>query len=525
MEHIWYKYDADMSGGIDSEETKQMIEDITGGDVSSEQCEQFLNQINSGTDDTISREELTKFIHAGIHMNDEMREEYSTRGELHKTIVEFFVGIDEARLKFKKDAETIKHKRELDAFLAHIWTRYDTDNSGGIDSDETKQMIEDITGHNVSSTKCKQFLRHIDSDGDNVIQREELLKFIFAGINLSEEGKEKYASRGDLHNTIIEFFNGVNKKRAEFGGEQTQAANKIQAIHRGRRGRQEAQRIKLEQEQERKEQTEAATRLQSVSRGRAERQRHKDRLKQKEGREREAAATKIQSIHRGRSARKSPNASPESGTKKGEEGEAPKKKKKKKPKVKPLPISKTLDNIAGIYEKKVKADAVDDAKDNDRDSLPEFLQDFFLQMYGMKSMARKKKAQFKAGVMHNIDDNIRCKWFAALTNWLPEDAFGEQTIPYRKNAIDAYLFVMQRVFPPASIEELLDDDPCLIKEAVCIEAIEALFSNQLQHLEVISLINKLRDSASGKKGEKVLTFDDAFDSLMRAWYKLELEKD
>ena len=596
MEHIWYKYDADMSGGIDSEETKQMIEDITGGDVSSEQCEQFLNQINSGTDDTISREELTKFIHAGIHMNDEMREEYSTRGELHKTIVEFFVGIDEARLKFKKDAETIKHKRELDAFLAHIWTRYDTDNSGGIDSDETKQMIEDITGHNVSSTKCKQFLRHIDSDGDNVIQREELLKFIFAGINLSEEGKEKYASRGDLHNTIIEFFNGVNKKRAEFGGEQTQAANKIQAIHRGRRGRQEAQRIKLEQEQERKEQTEAATRLQSVSRGRAERQRHKDRLKQKEGREREAAATKIQSIHRGRSARKSPdarpepeqdhmqqkeerereaaatrlqsvsrgraerqrhkdrlkqkegrereaaatkiqsihrgrsarkspNASPESGTKKGEEGEAPKKKKKKKPKVKPLPISKTLDNIAGIYEKKVKADAVDDAKDNDRDSLPEFLQDFFLQMYGMKSMARKKKAQFKAGVMHNIDDNSRCKWFAALTNWLPEDAFGEQTIPYRKNAIDAYLFVMQRVFPPASIEELLDDDPCLINEAVCIEAIEALFSNQLQHLEVISLINKLRDSASGKKGEKVLTFDDAFDSLMRAWYKLELEKD
>jgi hypothetical protein len=248
-------------------------------------------------------------------------------------------------------------------------------------------------------------------------------------------------------------------------------------------------------------------------------------LKQKEGREREAAATKIQSIHRGRSARKSPNASPESGTKKGEEGEAPKKKKKKKPKVKPLPISKTLDNIAGIYEKKVKADAVDDAKDNDRDSLPEFLQDFFLQMYGMKSMARKKKAQFKAGVMHNIDDNSRCKWFAALTNWLPEDAFGEQTIPYRKNAIDAYLFVMQRVFPPASIEELLDDDPCLINEAVCIEAIEALFSNQLQHLEVISLINKLRDSASGKKGEKVLTFDDAFDSLMRAWYKLELEKD
>ena len=57
-----------------------------------------------------------------------------------------------------------------------------------------------------------------------------------------------------------------------------------------------------------------------------------------------------------------------------------------------------MDNIADIYEKKVRADAVDDKKNNPRDTLPEFLDDFFLQMYGMKQMAHKKLKIFKAGV-------------------------------------------------------------------------------------------------------------------------------
>ena len=195
-------------------------------------------------------------------------------------IVDFFEGIDKARLQFKKDEESIKQKRELESFLAYIWNRYDADNSGGIDTEETKQMIEDITSRTVSVRECKQFLRHIDGDGDNIIQSEELLKFIYAGLSLDEEQKQQYSSRGELHETIIEFFAGMDRKRIEFAAQRGQAATKIQATYRGLQGRQGVQNTKIEQQKRNKE-SRSATKIQSIARGRAERLRQKERVQQK----------------------------------------------------------------------------------------------------------------------------------------------------------------------------------------------------------------------------------------------------
>ena len=55
-----------------------------------------------------------------------------------------------------------------------------------------------------------------------------------------------------------------------------------------------------------------------------------------------------------------------------------KKKRVYKSKVK-LTLAKVLDYIACMYEKKVKADSADDASGKDRDTLPEFCEDFFTQ--------------------------------------------------------------------------------------------------------------------------------------------------
>ena len=44
VDSIWHKYDSDMSGSIDAEETKRMIEDITKSQnsISIELCKKFL---------------------------------------------------------------------------------------------------------------------------------------------------------------------------------------------------------------------------------------------------------------------------------------------------------------------------------------------------------------------------------------------------------------------------------------------------------------------------------------------------
>ena len=73
-----------------------------------------------------------------------------------------------------------------------------------------------------------------------------------------------------------------------------------------------------------------------------------------------------------------------------EEKLAPKPKVKKKvykSKTK-LPLPKVHKYIASIYEKKCKADKVDDQKGNERDTLLEFCEDFFSQMACPRWQAR-----------------------------------------------------------------------------------------------------------------------------------------
>ena len=147
-----------------------------------------------------------------------------------------------------------------------------------------------------------------------------------------------------------------------------------------------------------------------------------------------------------------------------------KKKKKKKPyKGRTLNAAKVLDTIAAMYEKKIKADAIDDQAGKDRDTLEEFAEDFFMQMYGTVMM-KKKTAEFKHSVGVHKKDNIRIKWFSTFVGWNTPDAFGMQT-PFTEDAIHAFLGVLSELFPVDAIEERLDDDPCLVNVTDALKAL------------------------------------------------------
>jgi hypothetical protein len=135
--------------------------------------------------------------------------------------------------KTRQDAEKLRHEREknmdnaekyspmeekeeLDAFLECIWQEYDADESGSIDPEETKKMIENITGKKVSLHECKNFLLSIDTNGDMLIQREELSAYIYKGVKLSAVARENFKNRGPLQTTMIEFFDGIDRERIKF---------------------------------------------------------------------------------------------------------------------------------------------------------------------------------------------------------------------------------------------------------------------------------------------------------------------
>ena len=213
--------------------------------------------------------------------------------------------------------------------------------------------------------------------------------------------------------------------------------------------------------------------------------------------------------------------------KKTEEVPPVKKKKKKKriykSKVK-LTLAKVLDYIACMYEKKVKADSVDDASGKDRDTLPEFCEDFFTQMFGIAALAGKKNYELEQGVKVQSKKSIRVKWFGTLMGWKVQKHEGMEgmDVEYDENAIDVFLYVLQRVFPPDAIEERMDDDPCLIKLNSCLKALTDVFKQNLSDPNVQRMLESIKGKGQkAKKGSLLdVEFDFAFDLFMKTWYKL-----
>eukprot|EP00949_MAST-11_sp_MAST-11-sp1_P001316 g1316.t1 len=203
-----------------------------------------------------------------------------------------------------------------------------------------------------------------------------------------------------------------------------------------------------------------------------------------------------------------------------------KKKKKKQVKVKAaMPLAKTLDTVAAIYEKKVKADAVDDEAGNERDTLIEFCADFFLQMYG-SVMKSAKHAQFKHSVLAWQAKSIRVRWFGTLVGWLPpKGTHGKDcSTPYTTAAIDFFLKALACVFSADSIEERMDDDPCMIRLDDAIRAAHtSLASTSSPQCKAMLEGFRGQAKAVGKKSNVLLLeFDSTFDSLLREFYRQHL---
>ena len=103
----------------------------------------------------------------------------------------------------------------IESLLDLIWQKYDLDEDGCLNNVEIKRLVEDYTSQSVSEEYCQEFLESIDDDGDALIDRMELSKFIEKGINLSKEARESYSQRGEFHKIVVNFFDGVDKVRQD----------------------------------------------------------------------------------------------------------------------------------------------------------------------------------------------------------------------------------------------------------------------------------------------------------------------
>ena len=115
-----------------------------------------------------------------------------------------------------KDEDYGYSKSERSQYMSYIWEKYDKDNSDYLDAQELKCMIDNYSKKNVPMDLVHQFLEQVDEDGDSKIQRLELVHFVDHGVNLSNEDRQEYASRGELQAAMIDFFIGFEEEKEAF---------------------------------------------------------------------------------------------------------------------------------------------------------------------------------------------------------------------------------------------------------------------------------------------------------------------
>ena len=212
LDDIFLRYDTNEDGLLNAEELRPCIEEYTSHSITQAQCDTFLKNIDLSGDGEIDKPEMTQFINEGIHLSPAMKQQYASRGEFHKTIIEFFDGVKDHFNRLKTLHSQSSKVHDVQSLVDQTWKIYDTEGRGFLDAASIKILLKDFTGHDVGQDKCHDFFRSVDENGDSVIEKHELQNFIENGIALEEEDRKEYSERGGLHRIIIEFFDGVKSR-------------------------------------------------------------------------------------------------------------------------------------------------------------------------------------------------------------------------------------------------------------------------------------------------------------------------
>ena len=236
LSHIWEMFDEDREGVLYPKGVQKLLKHFTGHDTAFDDCKEFVKQIDSDESGCISRGELASFIAYGMHMTPEQRQEYALRGELQNTVIEFFNGFDAELQKFQSVGEiavndndktkakiregksrVFKKAKHFSKFLNSIFDEFDEDRSGDLGLDEMKKLIRKYARHAlVTDVEVRKFIDHLDKDDTGTVDRDELAMFLSTGTYLSAHQRKRYASRSAFHQTVIDFFDGIDNARKRF---------------------------------------------------------------------------------------------------------------------------------------------------------------------------------------------------------------------------------------------------------------------------------------------------------------------
>merc|ERR1712138_394876 len=98
---IWKLYDANDTGFIEAEETKNLLGDFSRRDDSDgDDVHDFLVQRHDDGHRKKAKLDMIHFVYHGVSMREEQMAEYTSRSKFHQLVIDFFHGIQNANRVF-----------------------------------------------------------------------------------------------------------------------------------------------------------------------------------------------------------------------------------------------------------------------------------------------------------------------------------------------------------------------------------------------------------------------------------------
>jgi len=194
-----------------------------------------------------------------------------------------------------------------------------------------------------------------------------------------------------------------------------------------------------------------------------------------------------------------------------------------------------INEIARLYVAKMAADEQDDSMNRKRQSLADFVMEFYVVELGLKPLAKKKLVNLliAAKQVGNVPEAVRIKWFRRFLNAIP----GDRPLPH--TAFDFYLVTLQHLIPGGHLSLRLEAaafHSCTVshstfKSLVDDPLISRLFESKEQRQRMLafqSISAPTRQDGSSTTSRSSMTFvsmlqlDDVLDMVMKVWMQYQL---
>jgi Ca2+-binding EF-hand superfamily protein len=227
---VFVQYDVDGSGLIDETELSTLMIDLIANDGgtlgiqhANEAARQMMNMLSTTKDNTkdntknniknnshqsltLSEESFLGWVHKGSQMPGPKRRSFAKGSEARRAMILLLRTVE---IMARQEVWSPRKK-----ILHILFSKYDADGSGHIDTGELSIMMTDLVNQLelTEAQDCAEaVVKHLDSSNNGLLEEEEFFAWLENGLRMSMEDRLELRKGGDSKSNLVKFLEGVER--------------------------------------------------------------------------------------------------------------------------------------------------------------------------------------------------------------------------------------------------------------------------------------------------------------------------